>query len=67
MPRHPKVRDPKAKSPEKKSRLPRAPKDATYDWVDDRGEVKPRCRFCLAVVPLAKWWEHACPSQRPPL
>jgi hypothetical protein len=38
----------------------------TFDWVSDRGEISPRCKFCKTVVPLRLWHHHACPSQRPP-
>ena len=58
-----------AKSPRgghSQTKVPKAPKDATYDWVDDRGEVKPRCRFCKTVVPLAVWWSHKCPDPSAP-
>ena len=43
------------------TKVPRSHGD-TYDWVEERGEVKPRCKFCRAVVPLALWWSHKCPT-----
>ena len=64
MGRHAKVRSKQgAKAPRgghSATKLPKSGDGATFSWVDDRGDIKPRCRSCGTVVPVSLWWFHRC-------
>lgn len=38
---------------------------ATYRIVDAGGERQLRCKFCEALIPIAKRWEHVCTPAAP--